>query len=141
MDENYNPDIVSVVDEDGVEHTFEELDRIETDDARYVALLPVYDEAEDILDDDGELIILKVNEEDGETYLEHDEEHYKLLVTRDNRLVGFIMIGDVDRAGIYTSLIREQTPLDSIDFDLIREKPQLMAFSRAERAKKLGGAH
>ena len=77
MDENYNPDIVSVVDEDGVEHTFEELDRIETDDARYVALLPVYDEAEDILDDDGELIILKVNEEDGETYLEPIEDEYE----------------------------------------------------------------
>lgn len=78
MDENYNPDIVSVVDEDGVEHTFEELDRIETDDARYVALLPVYDEAEDILDADGELIILKVNEEDGETYLEpiEDEDEF-----------------------------------------------------------------
>ena len=78
MDENYNPDIVSLVDEDGVEHTFEELDRIETDDARYVALLPVYDEAEDILDDDGELIILKVNEEDGETYLEpiEDEDEF-----------------------------------------------------------------
>lgn len=78
MDENYNPDIVSIVDEDGVEHTFEELDRIETDDARYVALLPVYDEAEDILDDDGELIILKVNEEDGETYLEpiEDEDEF-----------------------------------------------------------------
>lgn len=78
MDENYNPDIVSVVDEDGVEHTFEELDRIETDDARYVALLPVYDEAEDILDDDGELIILKVNEEGGETYLEpiEDEDEF-----------------------------------------------------------------
>lgn len=78
MDENYNPDIVSVVDEDGVEHTFEELDRIETDDARYVALLPVYDEAEEILDDDGELIILKVNEEDGETYLEpiEDEDEF-----------------------------------------------------------------
>ena len=78
MDENYNPDIVSVVDEDGVEHTFEELDRIETDDARYVALLPVYDEAEDILDDGGELIILKVNEEDGETYLEpiEDEDEF-----------------------------------------------------------------
>lgn len=78
---------------------------------------------------------------DGETYLEQDEEHYKLLVTRNNHLVGFIMIGDVDRAGIYTSLIRERTSLDTIDFDLIREKPQLMAFSRAERAKKLGGAH
>ncbi len=78
---------------------------------------------------------------DGEEYLEQDEGNYKLLVTRDNHLVGFIMIGDVARAGIYTSLIREQVPLDSIDFELIREKPQLMAFSRAERAKKLGGAH
>ena len=78
---------------------------------------------------------------DGDTYLEQDEDHYKLLVTRDNHLAGFIMIGDVDRAGIYTSLIRERTPLNTIDFDLIREKPQLMAFSRAERAKKLGGAH
>lgn len=79
MDENYNPDIVSVVDEDGVEHTFEELDRIETDDARYVALLPVYDEAEEILEDDGELIILKVSEEDGETYLEpiEDEDEFQ----------------------------------------------------------------
>lgn len=78
MDENYNPDIVSVVDEDGVEHIFEELDRIETDDARYVALLPVYDEAEEILEDDGELIILKVSEEDGETYLEpiEDEDEF-----------------------------------------------------------------
>lgn len=78
---------------------------------------------------------------EGETYLEQDEDSYKLLVTRENRLVGFILIGNVDRAGIYTSLIREQTPLDSIDFELIREKPQLMAFSHAERAKKLGGAH
>ena len=78
MAEEYGPDIVSVVDEDGVEHTFEELDRIETDDARYVALTPVYDEAQDILDDDGELIILKVVEEDGETYLEpiEDDEEF-----------------------------------------------------------------
>ena len=53
---------------------FEELDRIETDTAKYVALLPVYDEAEEIIDDDGELIILKVCEEDGETYLEPIED-------------------------------------------------------------------
>ena len=42
MDENYNPDIVSVVDEDGVEHTFEELDRIETDDARYLSTCCIF---------------------------------------------------------------------------------------------------
>ena len=71
----YNPDLISVVDENGVEHVFEELDRIETDDGRFVALLPVYQEAEEILDDDGELIILSVVEdEDGETYLEPIED-------------------------------------------------------------------
>lgn len=70
MAEEYNPDIVSVIDEDGVEHTFEELDRIETDEGRFVALLPVYDDADDIIDDDGEIIILQVEEEkNGETYL------------------------------------------------------------------------
>ncbi len=75
FDENYGPDLVSVVDEDGVEHTFEELDRIETDDGRFIALLPVYDEAEEILDGDGELIILTVTEdEDGEIYLEPIED-------------------------------------------------------------------
>lgn len=71
----FNPDLISVIDEDGVAHTFEELDRIETDDGRYVALLPVYDEAEEILDSDGELIILSVTEdENGETYLEPIED-------------------------------------------------------------------
>ena len=70
MAEEYNPDIVSVVDEDGVEHIFEELDRIETEDGKFVALLPVYDDAEDIIDGDGEIIILKVEEEDnGDTFL------------------------------------------------------------------------
>lgn len=92
MDENYTPDIVSVVDEDGTEHVFEELDRIETEDARYVALLPVYDEAEEILEDDGELIILKVTEEDGETYLEpieDDEEFNEIGSIFEERLSEF----------------------------------------------------
>lgn len=63
------PDVVSVIDEDGNEHFFDELDRIETDDGKFVALIPVYEEAQDVIDDDGELIILEVQEENGETYL------------------------------------------------------------------------
>ena len=56
-------------------HFFEYLDRIETDKGRYVALTPVFDDAEEIIEDDGELIILKVVEEDdGETYLEPIED-------------------------------------------------------------------
>lgn len=76
---------------------------------------------------------------EGDVYLEQDADNYKMLVTRDDCLVGYILLGDVDRAGIYTSLIREQTPLSSIDYELVREKPQLMAFSSTERAKQLGG--
>ena len=88
-EEEYMPDIVSVIDEEGTEHIFEELDRIETDKGRYVALLPVYDDAQEILDDDGELIILKVEEEDGETFLcpiEDDEEFNEVGQTFEDRL-------------------------------------------------------
>ena len=72
---NMDMDIVSVVDDDGVEHIFEELDRIETDDGtRYVALFPVYDDEVEILDDDGDVLILKVIEENGEVYLTQIED-------------------------------------------------------------------
>lgn len=98
MAEEYNPDIVSVVDEDGVEHIFEELDRIETDDARYVALLPVYDTAEEILDDDGEIIILKVEEEkNGDTYLcpiENADEFDEIQGIFEERLADLFEYGE-----------------------------------------------
>lgn len=74
MDE-YGPDIITVVDEDGKEHEFEVLDRIETDDdKKYVALTPVYDNPADMLDDSGELIILRVIEDDDGNILEPIED-------------------------------------------------------------------
>lgn len=76
----------------------------------------------------------------GEASVSGEPGSYKKLFTKDGLLKGYIMIGSIERAGIYTSLIRQKTPLDTIDFELIREKPQLMAFSRTERAKQLGGA-
>lgn len=63
----------------------------------------------------------------------------KKLYCQDNLLKGYILIGNVENAGIYTSLIRNKTPLDTIDFELIAEKPSLMAFSKKFRYKKLGG--
>ena len=64
--EEYTPDIVSVVDEEGKEHVFEELDRIETDSGKYVALLPLPENPNKLTEGDDELIILKVDEDDGE---------------------------------------------------------------------------
>lgn len=63
-------DIVTVVDDDGKEYTFEELDRIELENGnKYVALVPVYENEIEILDDDGDVLILKVIEENGENFL------------------------------------------------------------------------
>ncbi len=73
----------------------------------------------------------------GQTYEALDGENYKKLFYKDNRLMGFIMIGDVMRAGIYTSLIKNKTDLTTIDFELIKEKPQLMAFSKKKRSEFL----
>jgi uncharacterized protein YrzB (UPF0473 family) len=75
MNEEYNPDIVTLSNEDGEEYTFEIIDGIETDDSRYLALLPVFDKPEDKVDDNGELVILKVFEdEEGEYYEEIDDD-------------------------------------------------------------------
>ena len=73
----------------------------------------------------------------GEGRVIPQKEGYKRLFFEDGVLKGYILIGNVERAGIYTSLIRERTPLSSIDFELIQEKPQLMAFSRKDRAAVL----
>jgi len=76
----------------------------------------------------------------GETYTQNEGGSYKKLFYSDNKLNGYIIIGNVEKAGIYTSLIRERTPLDSIDFALVCEKPGLMAFTKEDRMVKLGGA-
>lgn len=76
---------------------------------------------------------------DGEVFAERGEGWYKKLVTRDNRLVGYILLGRVERAGIYTAMIRNQTPLDTLDFEQMKQAPQLMAFGEAKRKTLLGG--
>lgn len=90
-EELYMEDIVTVIDDDGVEHLFEEIDRVETEEGyRYVALLPVYDNETEILDDDGEVLILKVIEEDGETYLvqiEDEKEFNEIGNIIEDRLI------------------------------------------------------
>jgi NADPH-dependent 2,4-dienoyl-CoA reductase/sulfur reductase-like enzyme len=75
----------------------------------------------------------------GDVYTTNVDGNYKRLFYSDNRLNGYILIGNVEKAGIYTSLIRGRTPLDTIDFALICKKPGLMAFSREDRKIRLGG--
>ena len=62
---------------------------------------------------------------------------YKKLFVKDGRLVGFILINDFLRAGIYTQLVRDKVDLAEVDFSLLADHPQLLAYSREARKKKL----
>ena len=74
-------------------------------------------------------------EESGETA----ENSCKKFFTENGLLKGFILIGETDRAGIYTFLVRERTPLDTIDFELTKKVASNLIFSREIRRKKFGG--
>ena len=76
---------------------------------------------------------------EGELYEEKTETSLKRLFTKDDLLKGFILIGCDERAGIYTSMIREKTPLSTVDFDRMKKAASTAAFSAAERRKKFGG--
>ena len=92
-------DIVTVVDESGEQHKFEVLDAIETDRRRYVALLPIFDEASSMVNDDGELVILAVEEEDGEDMLvpiEDDGEFDEVAEIFEERLADLFEIEDME---------------------------------------------
>ena len=76
---------------------------------------------------------------DGELYEEKADNSLKRLFTKDDQLKGFILIGLNERAGIYTSLIRERTPLSSLNFELLKKAATTAAFSPEQRRKKFGG--
>lgn len=79
-EEYYEPDIISVTDDDGNELLFELLERYETDDDVYVAITEYRDDDEDIVEADFEVIILKVvTDDNGDEYLEEiqDEMEYE----------------------------------------------------------------
>ena len=69
-EEFYEPDIISVSDDDGNEILFELLERYETDEDVYVAVTRYYETDEEIVDGDYEVITLKVeSDDDGNEYL------------------------------------------------------------------------
>ena len=74
IDNEFGNDILTLEDDDGVEHTFEVLVAIDNGENRYMALSPVFDDPQESLDDSGELVILKVVTVDGQEFLETIED-------------------------------------------------------------------
>ena len=77
--------------------------------------------------------------EGAEVYEEKGKNTMKRLFIKDDRLWGFLLLGNVERAGIYTALIREQRPLSSLDFEAVKKSPGLLPFGAQYRGQTLGG--
>ena len=77
----------------------------------------------------------------GEQYKDtvtQDGDKYKRLIFEGNKLVGFVLINSSENAGIYTSLIENQTDITTLDGD-ITATPSLFLFDKATRQNKLKG--
>lgn len=78
---DYTPDLYTLVDDEGKEMTFEMLDAMEYEGEKYFALTPCPDDPKELLDNDGEVVILKAVMENGEEIMasiEDDEEYEKI---------------------------------------------------------------
>jgi uncharacterized protein YrzB (UPF0473 family) len=81
MSNENSPDIYTLVDEVGNEQSFELLDVLEVDGSRYFAMIPYFENPEESIEDDGDLVILKSEVVDGEEMMatiDNDEEYEKV---------------------------------------------------------------
>ncbi len=92
-------DTVTLMDQDGNEQEFEILDAVETDNARYVALMPIFDAPEELLESSGELVIMRVeDEDDGEVLvtIDDDAEFEDIAAVFEERLSEYYEIDHID---------------------------------------------
>lgn len=85
------------------------------------------------------LHIMTAGSRQGTVFARENGSFQKKFYVRDGRLVGFELIGNVERAGIYLSLIRNRTDLDSLDFEALIKSPDFSHFDEKIRSKFLGG--
>lgn len=77
----YTPELYTLCDEEGVEQTFEMIDTYEENDNRYYAMVPYYEDPDELIENNGELVILKSEYTDGEEMLvsiDDDDEYDRI---------------------------------------------------------------
>lgn len=70
MDNGYEADLLTLIDDEGQEHEFEIIDELENDDGHFMALVPTQQDPEDLSSDAETYYIFEVVEEDGEEQLQ-----------------------------------------------------------------------
>ena len=78
MSNEYTPDLVTLISDEGEEIEFEILDIIENDEGKFYVLYPYYEDPSQAVNDPGEYYIFEVQEIDGEEELAEIEDDDKL---------------------------------------------------------------
>lgn len=81
--------------------------------------------------------IISAGSYDGEVSIENGDDFIKKFFVADGKLKGFILAGNVDRAGIYTKMVRDEISLSDVDFDLIKKEASLICFVKSIRDSSL----
>lgn len=74
MNDDFGPELLTLIDEDGQEHEFEVLDEIENDEGHFFALLPTFDDPQEEVESEATYYIFQITEEDGEEMLAEVED-------------------------------------------------------------------
>ena len=74
MSNDYEADLITLLDDDGMEHEFEIIDEIENDDGHFIALLPTFTESGDLSSEPDTYYIFEVVDEEGEELLTEVED-------------------------------------------------------------------
>lgn len=80
-EQDYTPELYTLSDEEGKEQTFELIDTYVDGDERYYAMVPYFENPDDLIQNDGELVILKSDYVDGEEMLvtiDDDDEYERI---------------------------------------------------------------
>lgn len=81
--------------------------------------------------------VLTAGSYEGEGFVQAEGDVYCKFFCKDGVLKGFILVNSPERAGIYTSLVRNKTPLSEVDFKSLEGMPNLAAFPQAARERML----
>ena len=72
--DNFEADLITLIDDENQEHEFEIIDELENDDGHFMALVPTQQEPEEMATDAETYYIFEVIEEDGEEQLQEVED-------------------------------------------------------------------
>ena len=77
--DDYEPDLIMLEDEDGVEHECEVIDSTEFNGENYLAVVPYVADPEKMLEEDAQVVIMRIVEQDGEEFLDIVDDDEELM--------------------------------------------------------------